>query len=115
MRNSWRMEGLYVARFSETGRGEWIEPDPGHYRDVFPSRNLDSIPGRRPPPWEPPRWIDLNGWQPNPLKVEAYCALTNNKNRGIKPNAGGDPTPVGGPNPRKANHYGQIVRWDTGP
>lgn len=47
----------------------------------------------------------------NPKGREAYCCLTNNKNRGVKPNAGGDETPVGGPNPRKANHFGQIVRW----
>ncbi|MBV6635031.1 MAG: DUF839 domain-containing protein, partial [Mameliella sp.] len=53
-----------------------------------------------------PEWIAAH-----PLKAEAYCALTNNKNRGIKPNAGGDETPVGGPNPRETNNYGQIVRW----
>ena len=40
-----------------------------------------------------------------------HACLTNNKNRGLKPNAGGDPTPVGGPNPREGNRYGQIVRW----
>ena len=53
-----------------------------------------------------PEWVVSN-----PRKAEAYCALTNNKNRGRKPNKGGDPTPVGGPNPRKKNLYGQIVRW----
>ncbi|MEL7098617.1 MAG: PhoX family phosphatase [Pseudomonadota bacterium] len=53
-----------------------------------------------------PEWIAVN-----PVAVEAYCCLTNNKNRGIKPNAGGDPTPANGPNPRDANNYGQIVRW----
>ena len=47
----------------------------------------------------------------NPKKAEVYCCLTNNKNRGLKPNKGGDPTPVGGPNPRANNRYGQIVRW----
>ena len=52
-----------------------------------------------------PEWVAAN-----PKKVEAYCALTNNKSRGIKPNKGGDATPVGGPNPREANKYGQIVR-----
>ncbi|MCB1833418.1 MAG: DUF839 domain-containing protein, partial [Geminicoccaceae bacterium] len=31
--------------------------------------------------------------------------------RGLKPNAGGDETPVNGPNPRETNNYGQIVRW----
>ncbi|HKK29971.1 MAG TPA: alkaline phosphatase PhoX, partial [Alphaproteobacteria bacterium] len=44
-------------------------------------------------------------------KAEVYCCLTNNKNRGVKPNAGGDRTPVNGPNPRATNLYGQIVRW----
>ena len=53
-----------------------------------------------------PEWVASS-----PVAVEAYCCLTNNKNRGVKPNAGGDPTPVNGPNPREANNYGQIVRW----
>ena len=53
-----------------------------------------------------PEWVAAN-----PKKAEAYVALTNNKNRGVKPNAGGDETPVGGPNPREANLYGQVVRW----
>ena len=47
------------------------------------------------------------------LKAEAYVALTNNKNRGKKPNAGGDDTSVNGPNPRTNNQYGQIVRWSS--
>ena len=29
----------------------------------------------------------------------------------MTPNAGGDLTPATGANPRKENHYGQIVRW----
>lgn len=53
-----------------------------------------------------PEWVAAN-----PNKVEVYCVLTNNKNRGKKSNAGGDDTPVGGPNLRTANKYGQIVRW----
>jgi secreted PhoX family phosphatase len=53
-----------------------------------------------------PEWVAVN-----PVAVEAYCALTNNRNRGVKPNAGGDATPVGGPNPRAENNFGQIVRW----
>ena len=53
-----------------------------------------------------PEWVAAN-----PARAEVYCCLTNNKNHGIKPNAGGDPTPVGGPNPRVGNLYGQIVRW----
>ena len=53
-----------------------------------------------------PEWVAAN-----PMKAEAYCCLTNNKHRGKKPNRGGDETPVGGPNPRAGNKYGQIVRW----
>jgi hypothetical protein len=53
-----------------------------------------------------PEWIATN-----PHAIEGYCCLTNNRNRGVKPNAGGDETPVNGPNPREVNHYGQIVRW----
>ena len=53
-----------------------------------------------------PEWVAAN-----PNFPEVYVALTNNKNRGIKPNAGGDMTLVGGPNPREKNIYGQVVRW----
>ena len=53
-----------------------------------------------------PEWVAAN-----PNKAEVYCCLTNNKNRGVKPNAGGDETPAMGPNPREGNNYGQIVRW----
>ena len=53
-----------------------------------------------------PEWVAVN-----PVAIEAYVALTNNSNRGVKPNAGGDLTPVGGPNPRAETEYGQIVRW----
>jgi hypothetical protein len=53
-----------------------------------------------------PEWVAVN-----PYAVEAYCALTNNSNRGVKPNAGGDATPAAGPNPREKNQYGQVVRW----
>jgi len=53
-----------------------------------------------------PEWVAVN-----PTRVEAYCALTNNKNRAVKANAGGDETPAAGPNPRAENNYGQIVRW----
>jgi len=53
-----------------------------------------------------PEWVAAN-----PNSAEVYVALTNNVNRGVKPNSGGDPTPVNGPNPREGNVYGQIVRW----
>lgn len=53
-----------------------------------------------------PEWVAAN-----PILVEAYCALTNNKNLGRKPNAGGDDTSISAANPQDFNNYGQIVRW----
>ncbi|WP_108257781.1 PhoX family protein [Mangrovicoccus ximenensis] len=100
---------LYVAKFNDDQTGEWLALTPettGMPIEeilVF-SRMAGSKVGATT--MDRPEWIAAN-----PLKAEAYCALTNNKNRGLKPNAGGDETPVGGPNPREANNYGQIVRW----
>jgi secreted PhoX family phosphatase len=53
-----------------------------------------------------PDWVQVNR-----IAAEGYASLTNNKNRSVKPNAGGDDTSVNGPNPREVNNYGQIVRW----
>ncbi|MCA0043576.1 PhoX family protein [Celeribacter litoreus] len=100
---------LYVAKFNDDMTGAWLPLTPettGMSIEeilVF-SRIAGSKVGATT--MDRPEWIAAN-----PLKCEAYCALTNNKNRGIKTNAGGDETPVGGPNPREANKYGQIVRW----
>jgi uncharacterized protein len=101
---------LYVAKFSDDMRGEWVELTPESTGmssqaevSIF-TRQAASAVGATT--MDRPEWISGN-----PKNVDAYCALTNNKNRGLKPNAGGDPTPVGGPNPREANQYGQIVRW----
>ena len=101
---------LYVARFADDGRGEWAELTPAttgmrsgaeiavHTRIAASAVGATTM--------DRPEWVAAS-----PTRVEALCCLTNNKHRGIKPNAGGDPTPVGGPNPREANKYGQIVRW----
>ncbi|MFD0917345.1 PhoX family protein [Pseudahrensia aquimaris] len=100
---------LYAAKFDDTGSGRWMALTPEttgmdkaeiciHTRQAASKVGATTM--------DRPEWVAVN-----PLKAEVYCALTNNKNRGIKPNAGGDPTPVGGPNPREANKYGQIVRW----
>ena len=101
---------LYVAKFSDDGRGEWVELTPEatgmaskadiciHTRQAASAVNATTM--------DRPEWVAAH-----PNKAEVYCTLTNNKNRGKKPNAGGDATPVGGPNPREANVYGQIVRW----
>lgn len=101
---------LYAAKFDPDGRGEWLELSPQstgmasqaeiciHTRIAGSAVKATTM--------DRPEWVTSH-----PNKAEVYCALTNNKNRGKKPNKGGDPTPVGGPNPREANKYGQIVRW----
>jgi secreted PhoX family phosphatase len=100
---------LYVAKFNDDLTGEWIAltPDatgmtPAEIA-IF-SRQAGSKVGATT--MDRPEWVAVN-----PHAVECYCALTNNKNRGLKANAGGDETPLTGPNPREANKYGQIVRW----
>lgn len=100
---------LYAAKFRDDQRGEWLALTPEttgmtlaeiciHTRHAASKVKATTM--------DRPEWVTHN-----PTRVEAYVALTNNKNRGVKPNKGGDATPVGGPNPRKENHYGQIVRW----
>ncbi|MGF1476218.1 MAG: PhoX family phosphatase [Geminicoccaceae bacterium] len=101
---------LFVAKFNEDGSGEWIQltsettggMDPAEIL-IFTRMAASAAGGTT---MDRPEWVAVY-----PVSVEAYCALTNNKNRGVEPNAGGDATPVGGPNPRAENHYGQIVRW----
>ena len=101
---------LFAARFADGGRGEWVEltPEstgiPSAAEICIHTRMAASAVGATT--MDRPEWVAAN-----PTNVEVYCCLTNNKNRGRKPNAGGDATPVGGPNPRAANLYGQIVRW----
>lgn len=101
---------LYAAKFHDNLKGEWLELNPkttgmaSQAEVCIHSRLAASLVGATT--MDRPEWVAAN-----PLKNEAYCCLTNNKNRGKKPNAGGDDTPVGGPNPRKGNNYGQIVRW----
>jgi len=101
---------LYAAKFHDTGAGEWLELNPetsgmaNEAEVAIHSRIAASAVGATT--MDRPEWVASN-----PKAPEIYVALTNNKNRGIKPNAGGDLTPVGGPNPREGNKYGQIVRW----
>ena len=101
---------LFAARFADDGRGEWVELTPAstgmasqaeiciHTRLAASAVKATTM--------DRPEWVAAS-----PKKAEVYCCLTNNKNRGVKPNAGGDAAPVGGPNPREKNKYGQIVRW----
>ena len=100
---------LYVAKFEDDGTGAWIALTPERTgmdaaEILIFARQAGSAVGATT--MDRPEWISAN-----PHAVEAYCCLTNNKNRGVKPNAGGDETPVNGPNPRETNKYGQIVRW----
>ncbi len=100
---------LYVAKFNDDQSGTWLPLTPEttamDAADILCfTRIAASKVGATT--MDRPEWVAAN-----PLKAEAYCALTNNKNRGVKPNAGGDDTSVNGPNPRETNKYGQIVRW----
>ncbi len=100
---------LFVAKFNDDMSGEWLALTPEATgmeaaEILIHTRMAASAVGGTT--MDRPEWVAAN-----PVDVEVYCALTNNKNRGIEPNAGGDPTPVGGPNPREANNFGQIVRW----
>lgn len=101
---------LYAAKFHEDGTGEWLALTPestgmASLAEVLIfAREAGSAVGATT--MDRPEWVAAN-----PHAAEAYCCLTNNKNRGVKPNAGGDETPVGGPNPRETNNYGQVVRW----
>jgi secreted PhoX family phosphatase len=101
---------LFAAKFSDDGRGAWLALTPvgtgmKSLAEIFIHTRLAASAVKA-------TTMDRPGWvAANPNKAENSCSLTNNKNRGKKPNAGGDETPVGGPNPRKGNNYGQIVRW----
>ncbi len=100
---------LYVAKFDPDGSGKWIVLTPtttgmSEAEIAIFSRVAGSKVGATT--MDRPEWVAVN-----PVAVEGYCCLTNNKNRGLKTNAGGDETPAVGPNPREANKYGQIVRW----
>ena len=100
---------LYVAKFHDDQSGEWMHLSPeatgmSLEETLLFSRIAASRLGATT--MDRPEWVAAN-----PLAAEVYCALTNNKNRGVKANAGGDFQVVGGPNPRAENHYGQIVRW----
>ncbi|MEX0738798.1 MAG: PhoX family phosphatase [Pseudohongiella sp.] len=100
---------LFVARFDDDQTGTWLALTPettgmtaaevAIFTRLAASRVGATTMDR-------PEWVALN-----PITAEGYCTLTNNRDRGINTNAGGDEQPVTGPNPRAANHYGQIVRW----
>lgn len=100
---------LFVAKFHDDLRGEWLALTPHttgmndgeiriHCRQAASKVGATTM--------DRPEWVAVN-----PTKAEAYVALTNNKNRGKKPNKGGDDTSTNAANPRVGNRYGQILRW----
>ena len=107
---------LYVARFTtvegkQSGQGEWLElthgkngltPENG-FKDqaevLIHARLAATVVGATT--MDRPEWIAAH-----PSRAEVYVTLTNNTDRGVKPNQ-----PLNGPNPRAKNVYGQIVRW----
>ncbi|MBW8319654.1 MAG: PhoX family phosphatase [Rhizobium sp.] len=106
---------LFVAKFAEDGTGEWVALTPestGMKMDeicVFTRQAASKVGATT---MDRPEWVAVN-----PVAIEAYCALTNNSNRGVlkdgkmRTNAGGDVMEVSAVNPREKNEYGQIVRW----
>jgi secreted PhoX family phosphatase len=113
---------LYVARFDAgdgnpdhpRGKGQWLELSHGkHGLDAsngFASQAQVLIHARlaastvQATRMDRPEWIVVS-----PKDGQVYCTLTNNVKRGD------DGQPVGGPNPREKNVYGQILRWrETG-
>ncbi|SLN13224.1 hypothetical protein PSA7680_00251 [Pseudoruegeria aquimaris] len=100
---------LYAAQFSDDMTGRWLPLTPettGMAPEEICVHTRMAASAAGATTMDRPEWVAAH-----PHRAELYCALTNNKNRGLKPNAGGDATPVGGPNPREANKFGQIVRW----
>ncbi|WFB50884.1 PhoX family protein [Vibrio coralliilyticus] len=107
---------LYVAKFEMDdaelkGKGQWLELTYGKngltkengFHDqaevvTFARRAATQVGATT---MDRPEWVAVH-----PDNQHVFCTLTNNKNRGVK-----EGQPVGGPNPRKENHYGQIVRW----
>lgn len=107
---------LYVAKFDMDdkelkGQGHWIELTFGKNgltaENGFNNQAEVLIFARRAATqvgattMDRPEWVAIH-----PDNKHVFCTLTNNKNRGVK-----EGQPVGGPNPRAENHYGQILRW----
>lgn len=100
---------LAVAVFEDDGAGAWADLTPeatgmSAAQIAVHTRIAASRVGATT--MDRPEWVAAH-----PQRAEVYVALTNNRERGVAPNAGGDAQPVNGPNPRAENRYGQILRW----
>jgi secreted PhoX family phosphatase len=109
---------LYVARFDggdgnpalPRGHGQWLALTHGQHgldaSNGFASQAEVLIHTRlaasllQATRMDRPEWIAIS-----PKDGQVYCTLTNNSKRGE------EGQPVGGPNPREKNVYGQILRW----
>jgi secreted PhoX family phosphatase len=102
---------LYVARFDASGGGAWIELThekngldaaagfPGPADILIDTRAAADLVGATR--MDRPEWIAVH-----PQTGEAYCALTNNTQRGTDGRPATDRA-----NPRAANVFGHILRW----
>jgi secreted PhoX family phosphatase len=100
---------LFAAKFTADQRGKWLPlttETTGMSNAAICVHTRQAASAIGATTMDRPEWVTSN-----PNRVETYVALTNNKNRGKKPNAGGDDTSVNPANPRAKNHYGQILRW----
>lgn len=105
---------LYAGKFDADGTGEWLPLTFGQGPLVAPAftsqadvlirarQAADALGATR---MDRPEWIDVDeetGF--------VYCTLTNNSRRGTTPEGPTRP-PVDAANPRAANVYGHIIRW----
>ena len=99
---------LYAAKFDADGTGTWLALTP---ETNVMKQGMIRIHMRLATSSLGATTMDRLEWMTAiPLKAEVYCALTKNKNCGLKPNSGRDKTSLCGPNSREANKYEQIVR-----
>ncbi|MFN9120381.1 MAG: PhoX family protein, partial [bacterium] len=102
---------LYVARFNEGGRGEWIElvhgrngltPENGFadQADVL-IRTREAAERVGATPMDRPEWGAVH-----PSTLDVYMTMTNNPQRGAPGRPGPDAA-----NPRARNVFGHILRW----
>ncbi|HWV14723.1 MAG TPA: PhoX family phosphatase [Cellvibrio sp.] len=102
---------LYVARFNADGTGQWLPLIAGNggltARNGFASQ-ADVVVNTRAAadivgatPMDRPEWVAID-----PHSKTLYASLTNNIERGIKPDQ-----PTNAANARSENHHGQIIRW----
>ncbi len=112
---------LYVAKFGEadnrlSGNGRWIALTYGlnglTEKNGFKTQADVQIFARNAATFVGATTMDRPEWvAAHPENSSVFCCLTNNNERGKKNNKGGVEQNINGPNPRKKNNYGQILRW----